>query len=186
MRRGQSSSILSRWPTRRYTRPMPRRPVLTSTSTCRCDSRRLPIGHSPTTRYIEEGPANSSVSSQLHTYPLHREDNKASSLLSEEAVMRGFEWKTVLAAAIAASGVFLAAGAQAHDDDERRWKHHHHGRWQHEPERRIVHERRVVYERPVYVQRQPVYIAPAPVMMAPMYSQPVDPSLNFNFQIPLR
>jgi hypothetical protein len=105
--------------------------------------------------------------------------------------MRGFEWRTVVAAAIAASGMFLAAGAQAHDDDEWRWKHRHydHGRWHHEPERRFVHERPVVYERPVYVQRQPVYVAPAPVMMAPMapmYSQPVDPSLNFNFQIPLR
>jgi hypothetical protein len=103
--------------------------------------------------------------------------------------MRGFEWRTVLAAAIAASGMFLAAGAQAHDDDEWRWKHRHHGRWHQELERRFVHERPVVYERPVYIQRQPVYVAPAPVMMAPMapmYSQPVDPSLNFNFQIPLR
>jgi hypothetical protein len=99
--------------------------------------------------------------------------------------MRGFEWRTILAAAIAASGIFMAAGAQAHDDDDWRWKHRHHdhGRWHHEPERRIV------YERPVYVQRQPVYVAPAPVMMAPMapmYSQPADPSLNFNFTIPLR
>jgi hypothetical protein len=101
--------------------------------------------------------------------------------------MRGFEWRTVLAAAIAASGMFLAAGAQAHDDDEWRWKHRHydHGRWHREVERRVVFER----ERPVFVQRQPVYVAPAPVMMAPMaptYSQPVEPSLNFNFQIPLR
>lgn len=98
--------------------------------------------------------------------------------------MRGFEWRTVVAAAIAVSGVFLAASAQAHDDDEWRWKHRHHGRWHHEPERRVIVERQ-----PVYVERRPVYVAPAPVMMAPMapmYSQPVDPSLNFNFTIPLR
>ncbi len=50
--------------------------------------------------------------------------------------------------------------------------------------------RRVVVERePVFIERRPVVMAPAPVYMAPMapaYSQPVDPSLNFNFTIPLR
>jgi hypothetical protein len=31
-------------------------------------------------------------------------------------------------------------------------------------------------------------VAPAPIMVAPapVYSQPVEPSLNFNFTIPLR
>jgi hypothetical protein len=104
--------------------------------------------------------------------------------------MRGLEWKTILAAAIAGSSLFVAAGAQAHDDD--RWREHrHHGRWHHESERRVVYERQpVVYERqPVFVERRPVVVAPAPVYMAPMapmYSQPVDPSLNFNFSFPLR
>jgi hypothetical protein len=38
----------------------------------------------------------------------------------------------------------------------------------------------------VVYQRAPVFVQPAPVMMAPAYPQPVDPSLNFNFTIPLR
>ena len=95
--------------------------------------------------------------------------------------MRGFEWRTIVAATIVGSGLFLAAGAQAHDDDRWRWEHrHHHGH--HGPERHVL------------VERQPVYVAPAPVIVAPMapvyaqpvYSQPADPSLNFNFTIPLR
>jgi len=105
--------------------------------------------------------------------------------------MRGFEWRTILAAAVAGTGLFLSAGAQADDDrwhdDRWRWEHSHHGYWHHEPERRVIVEREpVVVERP-----RPVYVAPAPVMMAPVYSQPAysqpaDPSLNFNFNIPLR
>jgi hypothetical protein len=97
--------------------------------------------------------------------------------------MRGFEWKTILAAAIAGSTLFLAMGAQAHDDDDWRWRHRHYRHWQ-GPERVFVERQ------PVFVERaRPVYVAPAPIMMAPMmpaYSQPVDPSVNLNFTIPLR
>jgi hypothetical protein len=101
--------------------------------------------------------------------------------------MRGYGWRTILAAAIAGTGLILAAGAQAHDDDWR-WEHRRHG-WHHEPERRVV-EREVIVERPrpVYVAPAPV-IVPAPVMVAPVapaYSQPAEPSLNLNFNIPLR
>ena len=98
--------------------------------------------------------------------------------------MRGLVRKTILATAIAGSGIFLAVGAQAHDDDHWRdehWRREHrhyveeHEHWRHEPPRRVV------YERP------PVIVAPAPIMMAPapVYAQPVEPSLNFNFTIPL-
>ena len=98
--------------------------------------------------------------------------------------MRGLVRKTILATAIAGSGIFLAVGAQAHDDDHGRdehWRREHrhyveeHEHWRHEPPRRVV------YERP------PVIVAPAPIMMAPaaVYPQPVEPSLNFNFTIPL-
>ena len=104
--------------------------------------------------------------------------------------MRGLVRKTILAAAIAGSGIFLAMGAQAHDDDHWRdehWRREHRHfveereRWRHEPPRRVVYERA-----PVVYERAPVFVAPAPVRMAPAYSQPVDPSLNFNFTIPLR
>jgi hypothetical protein len=98
--------------------------------------------------------------------------------------MRGLVRKTILAAAIAGSSIFLAVGAQAHDDDHWRdehWRREHrhyveeHEHWRHEPPRRVV------YERP------PVIVAPAPIMIAPapVYAQPVEPSLNFNFTIPL-
>jgi len=107
--------------------------------------------------------------------------------------MRGLEWRTILAAAIAGSSLFAAAGAQAHDDDrwrDDRWRrehrNHHDARdhWRHEPAPRVVYERQ-----PVVYERQPVVVAPAPVFVAPMapaYSPPVDPSLNFNFSFPLR
>jgi hypothetical protein len=103
--------------------------------------------------------------------------------------MRGLVRKTILAAAIAGSGIFLAVGAQAHDDDHWRdehWRREHHvdehEHWRHEPPRRVVYERP-----PVVYQRPPVIVAPAPIIMAPapVYQQPVDPSLNFNFTIPL-
>jgi hypothetical protein len=103
--------------------------------------------------------------------------------------MRGLEWKSILTAAIAGSSLFIAAGAQAHDDDRWRWEHRHHGRG-HD---RHVHDRTIFVERertrPVFVERErPVFVAPSPVMMAPMapYYPPQDPSLNFNFTIPLR
>ena len=85
--------------------------------------------------------------------------------------MRGLVRKTILATAIAGSSIFLAVGAQAHDDDH--WRDEH---WRH-----VEPPRRVVYERP------PVIVAPAPIMIAPapVYAQPVEPSLNFNFTVPL-
>src|SRR5438270_11962741 len=140
-------SILNRWLTRRS---IARRAASTSTLTCHCDRRRLPIGHSGARDISGKHRQIPPCRHNSTRIPLHREDNKASSPLSEEAVMRGFEWRTVLAAAIAASGIFMAAGAQAHDDDDWRWKHRHHdhGRWHHEPERRVVYGRPVVYERP--------------------------------------
>ena len=47
--------------------------------------------------------------------------------------MRGLVRKTILAAAIAGSGIFVAVGAQAHDDDhwrDERWRreHRHHSK----------------------------------------------------------
>jgi len=99
--------------------------------------------------------------------------------------MRGLKWKTILVAAIAGSGIFLAAGAQARDDDhwgDEHWRAEHrryveeHEHWRHDPPRPVV------YERP------PVVVAPAPVIMAapvaPIFSPPS--SLNLNFNIPLR
>lgn len=96
--------------------------------------------------------------------------------------------RTLLSAGIAGSMV-LAAAASAQADDGDRWdrdrgrdRHHYVPEYRHH----VVHEhyveapRRVVYERP------PVVYVPAPVYQAPMYSQPADPSLNFNFTIPLR
>ena len=67
--------------------------------------------------------------------------------------MRGFEWKTILAAAIAGSTLFLATGAQAHDDDDWRWRHRNFKHWHHGPER-------------VVVERQPVYIERARPVLA--------------------
>jgi hypothetical protein len=99
--------------------------------------------------------------------------------------MRGLVRKTILAAAIAGSGIFLAAGAQAHDDDHGRdeqWRREHrqyveeHEHWRHEPPRTVV------YERP------PVIVAPAPIMVAPapVYVPAMPSSLNLNFSLPLR
>ena len=93
--------------------------------------------------------------------------------------MKGLNSRTVLATAIAISGVFaVTVGAQAHD--EPRWKrqrwehrHHHHG---HDYERAP----RVVYE------RQPIMVMPAPVYQSQGYARPMDPSLNFNFHVPLQ
>jgi hypothetical protein len=55
----------------------------------------------------------------------------------------------------------------------------------------VVHERYVEVPQRVVYQRQPVVVMPAPVYQvpayqAPVYSQPAEPSLNFNFTIPLR
>ena len=99
--------------------------------------------------------------------------------------MRGLVRKTILATAIAGSSIILAVGAQAHDDDH--WRDEHwrreHRQYVEEREhwRHVEPPRRVVYERP------PVIVAPAPVMItpAPVYAQPVEPSLNLNFNIPL-
>ena len=102
--------------------------------------------------------------------------------------MTRLNWRTVAAAAIGASSIFVSAGAQAHDDE--RWQHE---RW----ERERYEHRHPHYEPPahwhryaeapvVYERRPPVVVMPAPVYQAPAYSPPMDPSLNFNFTIPLR
>jgi hypothetical protein len=93
--------------------------------------------------------------------------------------------RTVLAAAIASSMIFaVTAGAQAHDEgrwERERWEHrHHHHEHHYEHEHRYEPAPRVVYE------RQPVMVMPAPVYQAPAYAQPTNPSLNFNFTVPLQ
>jgi len=97
--------------------------------------------------------------------------------------------RTVVAIAIATSSLLVAAGASAHDDerwererDRERYEHRHHyehhyessGRWHRYNEAPVVYERR------------PVVVMPAPVYQAPVYAPPMDPSLNFNFTVPLR
>jgi hypothetical protein len=97
--------------------------------------------------------------------------------------MKGLNSRKVLATAIASSLVFaVTVGAQADDDRHwrrERWEHshhhnHHHKRHHYEPAPRAVYE------------RQPVMVMPGPVYQAPTYSQPMNPSLNFNFQVPLK
>lgn len=93
--------------------------------------------------------------------------------------------RTVLAAAIASSMIFaVTAGAQAHDEgrwERESWEHrHHHHEHHYEHEHRYEPAPRVVYE------RQPVMVMPAPVYQAPAYAQPTNPSLNFNFTVPLQ
>lgn len=93
--------------------------------------------------------------------------------------MTGLNSRTVLAAAIASSMVFaVTLGAQAHDEgrwERERWEHrHHHHEHHYEPAPRVVYE------------RQPVMVMPAPVYQAPAYAQPTNPSLNFNFTVPLQ
>ncbi len=99
--------------------------------------------------------------------------------------MTGLNSRTVLAAAIASSMIFaVTAGAQAHDEgrwERERWEHrHHHHEHHYEHEHRYEPAPRVVYE------RQPVMVMPAPVYQAPAYAQPTNPSLNFNFTVPLQ
>ena len=107
--------------------------------------------------------------------------------------MRGVVTKTILAAAIAASSLLVATGANAHDrwDKWDRWERKHH--WKHS--RGYGPPERVIVERPVYVAQpvRPVYVAPvAPMVpMAPAYGYGgggyhQDPSVNFNFSFPMR
>jgi hypothetical protein len=101
--------------------------------------------------------------------------------------MRGVLLKTLLTAAVAGSALLGSAQANAHDHDwDRwdRWEHRHHHR------ERVVRER--VVERPMVVEPPIVVAQPVPVYMAPVmpayggggYHQ--DPSLNFNFSVPMR
>jgi hypothetical protein len=101
--------------------------------------------------------------------------------------------RTLLSAGIAGS-MLLAAAVSARADDSDRWERDR-GRDRHHyvPEHRyhVVHERYVEVPQRVVYQRQPVVVMPAPVYQAPLYqapvySQPAEPSLNFNFTIPLR
>jgi hypothetical protein len=97
--------------------------------------------------------------------------------------MIGLNWRTLAAVAMSSSAILAitAGAAQANDEgrwERERWERHHH----YAPEYRRAYDQapRVVYE------RAPVVIMPAPVYQAPVYAQPVDPSLNLNFTIPLR
>ena len=94
--------------------------------------------------------------------------------------MRGVVMKTILAAMIAGSCLLFATGANAHD----RWGKHH---WKHS--RGYGPPPRVIVEEPVYVTpMRPVYVAPM-MPMAPAYGYggyQQDPSVNFNFSLPMR
>ena len=100
--------------------------------------------------------------------------------------MSGLNFRTIVAAAIASTAAFsFIAGAQAYDGryerehERERWEREH--RYHHYEPERFRHEApRVVYE------RQPVVVMPQPMYQQPNYQQPADPSLNFNFTIPLR
>ena len=105
--------------------------------------------------------------------------------------MRGVAMKTILAAALAGSSLFVATQASAHDYDRwDRWEHKHH--WKHShgygPPQRVIVER----ERPVYIApARPVVLAPvAPMVPAYGYGggggYHQDPSVNFNFSFPMR
>lgn len=103
--------------------------------------------------------------------------------------MRGV--KTILAAMIAGSSLFVATQASAHDyDNWDRWERKHH--WKHS--HGYGPPSRVIVERPIYVAApRPVYVAPvAPMVpMVPAYGYggggyPQDPSVNFNFSFPMR
>jgi hypothetical protein len=108
--------------------------------------------------------------------------------------MRGLAYKTVLVAALAGCG-FLATSAAYANDWDNKWDHDHWDRHHHEhdappPPRHVIVERQaVIVERaPVILAPvRPVYVAPvAMVPVAPVYSAPAEPSLNLNFNIPLR
>lgn len=99
--------------------------------------------------------------------------------------------RTLLSATIAGSMVFAAAASAQADDGDRwdrerdRGRDHHRNHYVPERPVHVVHERYVEAPSRVVYQRS-VIVMPAPVYQAPMYSQPADPSLNFNFTIPLR
>ncbi len=102
--------------------------------------------------------------------------------------MRGVAMKTILAAAIAGSSLFVATQASAHDYDRwERWEYKHH--WKHS--HGYGPPSRVIVERPVYVApARPVVLAPvAPMVPAYGYGgggYQQDPSVNFNFSFPMR
>ena len=100
--------------------------------------------------------------------------------------------RTLLSAGIAGAMVLAAAAsAQAYDGDHwdrdhDRDRDRHHYVPEYRPEYRHVHERYVEPPQRVVYARPPVVVVPAPVYQAPAYSQPAEPSLNFNFTVPLR
>lgn len=115
--------------------------------------------------------------------------------------MFGLKVRSLVSAAIAGSMILAgAAAASAHDDrHDERWEREHYREWEHRhdgPDHRgpdhwrpAVHPVREVFVEPpprVVYQRPPVMVMPAPVYQAPAYQPPADPSLNFNFTIPLR
>lgn len=100
--------------------------------------------------------------------------------------MRGVAMKTILAAVIAGSSLFVAAQASAHDYDRwDRWERKHY--WKHS--HGYGPPSAVIVERPVYVAPvRPVVLAPvAPMVPAYGYGgYQQDPSVNFNFSFPMR
>jgi hypothetical protein len=125
---------------------------------------------------------DSTVQPQFRSYSF-----TSGNVIKGARAMTGQNWRTVLAAAISSSMVFVVmAGAQAHDEgrwERERWAHE---RWEHRHHHeRVEHRHREPVSRVVY-ERQPLMVMPAPVYQAPAYSQPVDPSVNLNFTIPLR
>ena len=98
--------------------------------------------------------------------------------------------RTLLSAGIAGSMVLAAAAsAQANEGDrwdEERGRDRDHRHYVPEHRHHWMHEHYIEAPQRVIYQRQPVIVMPAPVYQAPMYAQPADPSLNFNFTIPLR
>lgn len=99
--------------------------------------------------------------------------------------MTRVNWRTVVAIAMATSSLLVSAGASAHDDE--RWEHERHERYEHRHHYDVPpgHWHRYSEAPVVYAQR-PVMVMPAPYYQAPAYAPPMDPSLNFNFTIPLR
>ena len=100
-------------------------------------------------------------------------------------------FRNVVAAALASSVILAGLGsAQARDDRDRDWEWKKRDRHHHHHVERVEHVYRHEYRREraprVVHERQPVMMMPAPVYQAPAYSQPVDPSVNFNFSFPMR
>jgi Ni/Co efflux regulator RcnB len=107
--------------------------------------------------------------------------------------MTGLNLRTVVAIVIATSSLLVAAGASARDDerwererDRERYEHRHQAPDEHRHHYESSGRPHHYNETPVVYERRPVVVMPAPMYQAPVYAPPMDPSLNFNFNIPLR